>query len=367
VIDNKRDIKGRFILTGSSSPDLIAHLSDSLAGRIAILRLCTLKTNEYFQKPLSDFYNIFHSSLDKTKISFNTPSLTNDNMRHIWLNGGYPEPLVSKDNDFLQQWMQNYQDTYINRDIAHLFPKLNRHAYQRFLSTLSRLSSTIINKSDIARAIEISEGAIREYLQIADATFLWRKIPYFTKNPLKSLVKKPKGYIRDSGLLHYLLKINNLDSLLLSPTVGHSFEGFVIEEIVEGLEATNITNWDISFYRTYNGAEIDLIIDGPFGTLPIEIKMSTHVPMKKLKSLIQFVQGENKNPTVDNIRLILQTGSKSTIARYLKEWRQSENIEGPYSSSNSLPEELLSLVKGLWLRLQEKSDNQVQNIQKDYE
>ena len=294
VIDDNRDVKGRFIITGSSSPDLIHHLADSLAGRIGILRLGLLKANEYYQRPLSDFYNIFKQKLDKSNINFDSPAITNNDMRYCWLKGGFPEPLLAADdNDFYQHWMQNYQDTYINRDIAHLFSKLNYHAYQRFLSTLSRLSGTIINKADIARAIEISEGSVREYLEIAEATFLWRIVPYYSRNAFKSLVKRPKGYIVDTGLLHYLLRIDNMDNLLLDPKVGSSFEGFIISEIVNGLEAANISNWDIYFYRTHNGAEVDLIIEGAFGTLPIEIKMGSHIPRKNLKSLIQFIEQNN--------------------------------------------------------------------------
>ena len=95
--------------------------------------------------------------------------------------------------------MENYQATYINRDIAALFPKLNKIAYQRFLTMLSQLSSTIVNKSELARAIEISESTIREYLMIAEGSFFWRQLTSFENKITKSIVKMPKGYIRDSG------------------------------------------------------------------------------------------------------------------------------------------------------------------------
>lgn len=296
VVDEKRHSKGRFIITGSSSPELIKQISETLAGRIAILHLSTLKSNEFYQRELSPFYKIFNNTLDKQNVAMlvkQPPAITMHEMQYCWLKGGYPEPLLAKDDDFYQRWMQNYQDTYINRDIGRLFPKLNHYAYQRFLTTLSKLSGTIINKSDLARSVEISEGSIREYLQIADGTFLWRTIPAFTKNPLKTLVKSPKGYIRDPGLLHYLLKINAMDQLLLDPKVGHSFESFVIEEIIKGLEASNISNWNVTFYRTHGGSEIDLIIDGPFGVLPIEIKMASNVSLKSLSSMIQFIETNN--------------------------------------------------------------------------
>ncbi len=166
VIDEQRDLKGRFIVAGSSSPDLIEHLSDSLAGRVGILHVRSLKANEYYRKPLSSFYSIFKSGIEEIP----NPQMTNKEMWHCWLYGGYPEPLLKDNAQFFLDWMNNYQNTYINRDIAKLFPKLNKRAYQRFLTTLSSLSGNIINKSDLARSIEVSEGSIREYLQIAEQT-----------------------------------------------------------------------------------------------------------------------------------------------------------------------------------------------------
>ena len=99
----------------------------------------------------------------------------------------------------------------------------------------------------------------------------------------------PKGYLSDTGLLHYLLRLSTLDELYQDPIVGNSFECFVIGEIIKGLQATLITNWQAYYYRTRNGAEIDLILTGPFGTLPIEIKYGPTIKMKQLTSLMQFV------------------------------------------------------------------------------
>jgi uncharacterized protein len=154
---------------------------------------------------------------------------------------------------------------------------------------LSQLSGTILNKSNIARAIEVSEKTISEYIAIAAGTYLWRTLESYEKNVIKSVVKMPKGYLRDSGLLHYLLKIQDKDGLYYHPQVGHSFEGFVIEEICKGLESTSATNWQAYYYRTRNQAEIDLIIDGPFGILPIEIKQGVQIARRNLVALSQFI------------------------------------------------------------------------------
>ena len=152
-----------------------------------------------------------------------------------------------------------------------------------------------MNKRDLASAIEVSEGTVKSYLSIADGTFLWRQLPSYEKNVLKAVIKMPKGHIRDTGLLHYLLQIQDLESLIADPIVGQSFEGFVIEELIKGLQATTLTNWQAHYYRTRNRADIDLILSGPFGVLPIEIKFGSHTRIKTLTALSAFVK-EHKLP-----------------------------------------------------------------------
>jgi predicted AAA+ superfamily ATPase len=289
IIDAARSEKGRFIITGSSSPELLSQISETLAGRIGILELGSLKANEYYQKPLSPFYEMFSEKLDPENLISGPPPLTIQEIQRLWFMGGYPEPLLTKNELFYHQWMENYRDTYINRDIARLFPRLNKIAYRRFLTILSKLSGTIKNKRDLGRTLEVNEGTAKDYLSIAEGTFLWRSLPSFERNIIKSIIKMPKGYIRDTGLLHYLTRINSLHELVEDPLVGKSFESFVIEEIIRGLESTFVTNWHPYYYRTRNGAEIDLVLDGPFGILPIEIKYGTSVKVNQLLSLTQFV------------------------------------------------------------------------------
>ena len=292
IIDSKREQKNRFILTGSSSPDLIEKISESLAGRIACVELSPLKCNELYQQPLSKFYDFFN---DKNLSSLNTlhTDITLTQIRQHWLYGGYPEPGVDHSVEYWLNWMEQYRGSYINRDMAQLFPKLDKITYRRFLSLLAKLSSTIINKADLARNLEISQPFIQQYLTIADGTFIWRNIPSFDKSIIKSVIKMPKGIIRDSGLLHYLLKIQDEESLLSDPIVGLSFEGYVIEEILRGLAAKGIVNYDYYYYRTKDGAEIDLILEGTFGIVPIEIKYGSYTSLKNLKVLQEFVITNN--------------------------------------------------------------------------
>lgn len=293
IIDRHRQQKGRFILTGSSSPELTKLISESLAGRVAVVEISTLKINEYYQKPLSPFYELFNDKLSKESIITGKAPYSINETKTVWLKGGYPEPIIANNEIFYEQWMENYYTNYIYRDISKLFPKLNKIKYQRFIKMLGKLSGTIINRSDLARALEISEGSVREYLKIADGTFIWRELPSFENSIIKSIVKMPKGYIRDSGLLHHLLNIRTQDDLFNHPSVGYSFESFVIDEILKGINATNVTNWNAHYFRTRKGVEVDLILQGYFGTLPIEIKYSSNVKMKNLNSLNDFIEKHN--------------------------------------------------------------------------
>jgi len=294
VVDAKRADKGRYILTGSSNHTLLKNISESLAGRMATIELDPLKANEYYQKPLSPIYHWFSTRLKKASIELVHPQLTLREVQWLWLKGGYPEPLLAKDEFFYKEWMRQFQMTYIERDIRKLFPKLNHLAYRNFVKTLSSLSGTIVNRSNVAMALEVNEKTIREYLSIAEGTFLWRQLPSYERSVIKQVTKMSKGYLRDTGLLHYLLHIPDFDSLSASPFVGHSFEGFVIEEFLRGLEAVNVAV-DPYYYRTKRGVEIDLILEGQFGLMPIEIKRNSYVEMKKLKSLEAFVV-TNKAP-----------------------------------------------------------------------
>lgn len=294
VIDANRSEMGRFILTCSSSLELLNNISESLAGRIAIIELGTLKVNEYYHQPLSQFYQLFHQPLSSTNIPVGIPPLSREQIEVCWLKGGYPEPL-QKQGVAYQDWMTDYQATYVNRDIASLFPKLDKIAYRRFIGMLGKLSSQIINKSDLARSIGVTQPTISEYLDIASGTFLWRQLLSFENSVAKSVVKMPRGHIRDSGLLHHFLRIADLEMLQQDPIAGFSFEAFVIEEILKGLQDARLRHVDAYYYRTRSGAEIDLILEGPFGILPIEIKYGQRVTMHQLRWLEEFV-AQNKLP-----------------------------------------------------------------------
>jgi predicted AAA+ superfamily ATPase len=296
VVDRDRKQKNRFLLTGSSSLDLIKNVSESLAGRVGLVELGTFKATETYAIGLPEFYTIFNNELNHTTIDSLKglePEISHDRLMQAFLKGGYPDPVLAEDDRFYDAWMENYIQTYIQRDIRTLFPRLDLVKYQRFVSMLSALSGTIINRSQVGRSLDISEKAIRDYLQIAEGSYIWRNTPSYEKSISKSVVKMPKGNLRDSGLSNYIQGITHREQLLNYPNVGAAFEAYISEEIIKGIQATETVNWNHYYFRTRNGAEIDMILEGPFGTLPIEIKFGSSVQQRQIQTLKNFVYKNN--------------------------------------------------------------------------
>ncbi len=293
VIDKNRKLNNRFLITGSSSPELIAHVSNSLAGRVGIVELGTFKMSEIKKQNLSSFFKIFNTRLQKKDLNFllnNLKENKNFDILSLIQKGGYPDPCLSRKKDYFKLWMQNYFDSYINRDIRKLYPRLDIHRFQRFIAMLSELSGTLINKAQVGRALDLSEVSIKDYLDIVDKTFIWRQVPAFSYSKRKSILKMPKGFLRDSGLINYLMNIESKKALMRSPKLGQIFESYAIEETIKGLNSSFLGQWNYFYYRTRNGAEVDLILKGDFGILPIEIKFSSMIKHKSLTSLKAFIE-----------------------------------------------------------------------------
>jgi len=136
---------------------------------------------------------------------------------------------------------------------------------------LASCSGSTVNFSNIARMLDVSQPTIKDYFRIAHDTFIWRTLPAYTQNSGKRLIKHPRSYIRDTGLLHHILQISSHRRLLSHPQMGASWEGMVIEEILRSLNAFGI-NYRAYYFRTSAGAEVDLVLEGKFGLVPIEIK-----------------------------------------------------------------------------------------------
>ena len=292
VIDSNRKLKGRFLLTGSSSPDIVKGITESLAGRIATVEMWPFKQTEHFNQPLPSLYELIASGQqDIRTFSDLSTSVSLPQSMQALLHGGFPEPVLEAEANaaYFAQWMDNYIANYVNRDIRGLFPKLNIHNYRRFLSLLAQHSGHQLNMSNMARALEISVPTIKDYLDIIHQTFLWRNVQPFSNNPLKKIQKSDKGFFRDTGVVHHLLKINSLDQLLVHQVAGFSFESFVTEELIRGFQSTMATQLEFSYYRTIDKSEVDFVVEGVFGVVPVEVKLNTVVKKQALRGLENFI------------------------------------------------------------------------------
>ena len=236
---------GRFLILGSASPDLIRQASESLAGRIIYHELTPFRTGE----------------LENSETA----------IRKLWVQGGYPRSYLSEDENISYRWREAFIKTYLEKDFPQLGIRIPSIQLGRFWTMLAHLQGRIWNASQIANSLGVSPPTARHYLDILSDSFLVRELlPYHT-NIKKRLVKSPKIYLRDSGILHTLLNITSVDILQAHPLVGNSWEGFVIEQIFDILPST----WRKFFYRTSAGAEIDLIAISPLDAIvAIEVKYS---------------------------------------------------------------------------------------------
>jgi len=295
AIDRHRDKKGLYLLSGSSSPDLLKHITESLAGRAAIFELSGFGLEEAWKLPVNPLYDLL-AKKNAGGILALKPRLDNNRILESCLFGSYPEPFLTqrKDTKAFYLWMENYFTSYIRRDIRNLFPGLNIENYQKFVAMLAGASGQLLNASDFARSLDISQPTVKSYFQIAHGTFVWRLLPSFHKNISKRVIKMPKGHMRDTGLLNHILHIGAAQQLQSHPAYGRIWETFIIEELLKGFGNALLPVAPF-FYRTTNNAEIDLILEGDFGLLPIEIKAGSLTASRNLIALEQFIH-EQKLP-----------------------------------------------------------------------
>ena len=250
VIDQKRDRSGRFYLLGSVSPALVRQVSESLAGRIAIVELTPF----------------LHMEVAGEDLDLNA----------YWLRGGYPDACREANEERRVRWHEQYVQTLVERDLANYGLKTSPFEMRRFLGMLAHIHGGLLNASDLGRSLGVTYRTVNNYLDILEAHFLIRRLrPWFT-NLGKRLVKAPKIYLRDSGLLHYLLGIRNDRDLLQSPRQGASWEGCLAEQII-ALEKLRHVGSQFWFYRTHAGAEIDLVVERGGRRIGYEFKCASSV------------------------------------------------------------------------------------------
>lgn len=246
MIDLNR-IPGRYIILGSASPELIRNSSESLAGRIAYVELTTFNLTEVYE-------------------------LSDKNIDRLWLQGGFPNAFLFDDVEMVTQWHYNYIKTYVERDLPNLGLKVDKTLLIKLLQMISHIHGDIINYNSLSKSLGISSNTIKKYINFFEGSFLIRQLAPFYLNIKKRLVKSPKIYIRDTGILHYLQNINEKKDLFGNPLIGNSWEGFVIEQIIQQLSP----KYQTYFYRTNDGAECDLVVTKSQKTImAIEIKYTS--------------------------------------------------------------------------------------------
>ncbi len=280
---------GRFLISGSSSPDLLKGITESLAGRVALFELCGFSTEEMWGLKPSPFYEMIGEKRFGDLPGLR-PRLDLKRVLEACVSGTYPEPFLKRrDPEYVRLWMENYFDAYVKRDIRDIFPGLNIALYRTFLQMLALASGETFNASSFARSLDVSQPTVKSYWRIAEGTFLWRGLPSYAKNATKRVSHMPRGHWRDSGLLNHLLRVRTPEDLRAHPQVGRIWEGFVIEELLKGFRNRAIS-CDAFYYQTHNQAEIDLILEGDFGLLPVEIKWGFKTDPRRLLSLRRFVE-----------------------------------------------------------------------------
>ena len=244
IID-ERARNGQFLILGSAGRDLIRQSSETLAGRISYLNLTPFLLSE-------------------------TDAVKKDDIRRLWLRGGFPRSYLAEDITVSFEWRQDFIRTFLERDIGMLGFRMSSVRLGRLWKMCAHIHGSLLNASKLADSLGVSSHTIRSYIDLLEHTFMLRVLLPDASNLKKRLVKSPKIYIRDSGILHALLDIRTHDDLLSHPIIGASFEGFAMENIL-----ANATNYQPSFYRTSAGAEIDLILRKGQRTLAFELKSST--------------------------------------------------------------------------------------------
>lgn len=242
---------GQFLILGSASPELIRQTSESLAGRISYIELTPLSLSE----------------LDAPEGIV---------LRQRWLRGGFPRSYLAGDEEASFEWRKDFIRTFLERDIPQLGLTIPAKRLERFWRMCAHVHGHLLNRSSLGESLGVSHHTIGSYLAILEQTYLVRVLePYFA-NVKKRVVKSPKIYLRDSGLLHALLDIEDHNDLLGHPAYGASWEGFAIESIINAHPG-----WNSSFYRSASGAEIDLILERGGKMIAIEVKASTSPEVKR--------------------------------------------------------------------------------------
>ena len=276
---------GRFLLLGSASMDLLRQSSESLAGRI--------------------------SHIDMGPLNVLETGASNADMTRLWVRGGFPDCYLAADDQASLAWRKDFIRTYLERDIPMLGPRIPAQTLERLWTMLAHNQGGLLNASRIAAALMVSAQTTTRYIDLLVDLLLVRRLQPYHHNAGKRIVKSPKVYIRDSGLVHALLGIVDFNALAGHPVVGASWEGFVMESLLAVAPPRALA----TFYRTGAGAEIDLVLEIPaHGKWAIEIKRGLsprpekgyYIACDDIKPAKRFVvySGSDRYPIRDGVEVI---------------------------------------------------------------
>lgn len=257
IIDQRRrdgETAGQYLLLGSASGVLLQQTSESLAGRVAQLELPPFQLREVFA-------------------STATPT----DMHSLWVRGGFPLSFLAADDSTSLRWRDMFIATYLDKDIPALGPRIPSTTLRRLWTMLAHNQGELLDASKLAASLAISGQTVARYIDLLCDLMLVRRLPAWSGNVGKRLVRSPKVYVRDSGLVHALLGLQTLDDVLGHPVAGSSWEGFVIEQLLAAAPQAQA-----SFYRTSHGAEADLVLQLRNGqTWVVEVKRSSAPTVSK--------------------------------------------------------------------------------------
>lgn len=245
IIDSRRR-SGQFLFLGSASRDLIRQSSETLAGRIAYLELTPF----------------FYAEIERAQEPIS--------LQDLWLRGGFPDSLLARNEKVSRRWRENFIRTFLERDIPQFGFRIPAPTLRRVWQMCAHNQGQLLNSSQLGAALGVSHTTFRSYIDLLAETYMLRVLPPYAANVKKRLVKSPKVYLRDSGILHSLLAIDSFDDLLGHPVFGASWETVAMETII-----AEFSDWDPFFYRTAAGAEIDLVLIRGNRRIAFEFKAST--------------------------------------------------------------------------------------------
>ncbi len=260
AIDNDRKKMGRFLLLGSVSPMLMRQVSQSLAGRLGIVELTPFLMNELPRKNIDD----------------------------MWLYGGFPDGGILNRSHF-GKWQKNYLTLLAQRDLPNWGLPAKPQTIQKLLRMVAAVNGQMWNASQIGQSLALNYQTINSYMDYLTGSFLVRRLESYSANIRKRIVKSPKIYWRDSGLLHSLLRIKNRDELFAQPCVGASWEGFVIEQLSGELLTAGV-DFEAYYFRTSDQYEIDLVLDTGKKLFAIEIKLTSSPSAGDVASLLKAAE-----------------------------------------------------------------------------